>query len=252
MKLKKSHLVIGDAHATPEVSNRRFEWLGNYIIENKPDVIVDIGDWGDFNSIGTYAKGTRDAWGSTFAKDVDAYRDASRKAFGRIKGCKHYRPTIIRCGGNHEEGRIARFVNENPEFEGTISIRALHATNFGAQYTPFKDVRIQDGIAYSHYFYDKDSRYPIISARTVLQRKFHSSVWGHTHIRDMAEGVASDGRRVIALNVGCFLDPEQKLSYAGPQGNARWWSGIVHLHDVDQGSFDPEFISVSRLQAGYS
>lgn len=251
-KKLKTHLVIGDAHSNPNVDNRRFDWLANFIEDKRPDVIVDIGDWGDFDSIGKYSKGTKDAWGSTLQRDIAAYKDASKRAFGRIRTIKGYTPRIYRLGGNHEEGRIDKFVTDNPEFDGTLGVHLLGVNDYGAKYVPFKQVVIIDGIAYSHYFYDKDSRYPITSARTLIQRKFHSCTWGHSHKRDMFEGVAATGKRIIGLNVGCFLDPEQKMGYAGPQGNATWWSGLVLKQDVDKGSYNPQFFGIDQIKREYS
>lgn len=252
MKKYSTHLVIGDSHSDPKVSNSRFDWLANFIEDKKPDVIVDIGDWGDMNSIGHYAKGKKDAWGVTVEDDIACFRDASKRAFGGISKIKGYSPRLYRFGGNHEEGRIDKFVNDNPELEGLVSLVKLGVTDYGANYTKFRQVKVVDGIAYSHYFYDKDSRYPIISAKTVLQRKFSSCTWGHTHIRDIAEGVGAHGRRVIALNAGCFLDPKQFMGYAGPQGNDRWWRGLVLKHDVNNGSYDPDFWGMDRIRREYS
>ena len=159
---------------------------------------------------------------------------------------------MVRVLGNHCQGRIERFINENPELEGSISVDQLGYSEFGGQIVKFRDVEIIDGIAYSHYFYDKDSRYPIISARTVLQRKLHSSIWGHSHLRDMAEGVSSAGKRIIALNVGCYLDPEQNLHYAGGQGNVRWWRGLTLSTNVKNGEFEPKFFGIEEIQKKYS
>lgn len=247
-----THLVIGDAHSTPKVSNRRFDWLANFIEDKRPDVIIDIGDWGDFDSIGKYSKGTKAAWGLSFKEDVECFKDATKRAFERIGSIKGYRPRIIRIGGNHEEGRIDKFVNENPELHGTVSLDLLEHRSYGARYVPFREVAVVDGIAYSHYFYDKDSRYSITNAKTLLQRKFMSCTWGHSHIRDMWEGVSADKRRIIALNAGCFLDPDQQMGYAGPQGNARWWSGLVLKQDVNNGSYDPQFFGIDYLKRNYA
>jgi hypothetical protein len=242
------HLVIGDAHSNPEVSNRRFDWLANFIEHHRPDRIIDIGDWGDFDSIGKYNKGKKDAWGQSFKRDVEAYRDASKRAFGRIRSIKGYSPTLERFGGNHEEGRIDKFINDNPELSGTVSLDNLGLSDYGGRYTPFRRPKVIDGVAYCHYFYDKDSRYAIQSARAVLNKKHCSAAYGHTHIRDMAEGTRADGKRVTTLNVGCFLDPTQLMSYAGPQARERWWSGLCLLHDVSDGEFDTEFWSIDRVQ----
>lgn len=251
-RILKTHLVIGDAHSTPGVSNRRFDWLANFIEFNRPDVIVNLGDWGSFDSLSHYTRGKKDGWGQSFKKDVAVFRDASKRAFAGIASIKGYSPSIFNIGGNHEEGRITKFLNDHPELDGTVSLDLLGLTDYGATYVPFREVKIIDGVAYSHYFYDKDSRYSLLNSRAVLLKKFHSCVWGDSHKRDFAEGVAADGRKIIALNAGCYLDPLQKMGYAGEQGMNRWWSGLVMLHDVNQGEFDPEFISIARVQREYS
>lgn len=250
----KTHLVIGDAHADPKVSNRRFDWLGEFILETRPDVIVDIGDWVDMASLSTYDKGRQTAWGNSFLKDCEASKDASKRAFGRIGSVKGYKPKIIRLCGNHDQGRIDKFVNDNPELEGLVSIDKLGLDMYGAEVVSFRNIKIIDGIAYCHFFYDRDSRYPLQTARAVLTKKVHSAAFGHTHIRDFAETVRADGSRVAVTNVGCFLDPERKgFGYAGLQGVERWWSGLVRFRGVDgRGSYDPEFIGIKELQRKYS
>ena len=245
------HLIIGDAHSNPDVSNRRFDWLANFIEAHRPTHIIDIGDWGDMDSIGKYNKGKKDAWGQSFARDVKAFRDASQRAFGRLRKTKGYNPSLIRLGGNHEEGRISKFINDNPELAGTISIDSLGVSDYQAKYVPFRKPIVINGVAYCHYFYDKDSRYAIQSARAVLNKKHMSCAYGHTHIKDMATGTRGDGKRVTSLNVGCFLDPNQLMGYAGPQARERWWSGLVMLHDVSDGEFDTEFYSIERIQRNY-
>lgn len=235
------------------MSNRRFDWLGDFILDHRPDVIIDIGDFSDMVSLSTYDKGKQSGWNNSFLKDCEAARDASRRSFGRIKDVKGYRPRIVRLGGNHDQGRIDKFVNDNPELEGIVSVDKLGLTDYGAEYVPFREIKIIDGIAYCHFFYDRDSRYPLQTARAVLTKKVHSSVYGHTHIRDFAETVAADGRRVEVLNAGCFLDPDRKgFGYAGLQGVERWWSGLVMLHLLDnRGSFDPRFYGIKEIQKKY-
>ena len=49
-------LVIGDPHATPSYDNDRFRVLGNYILATRPDVVVCMGDMGDFASLSSHSK----------------------------------------------------------------------------------------------------------------------------------------------------------------------------------------------------
>lgn len=251
--MTKTHLVIGDAHSDPRISNRRFDWLGEFILEHRPDVIVDIGDWADMVSLSTYDKGKHSGWNNNFLKDCAAARDANTRAFGRIGRTKGYRPRIIRLQGNHDQGRIDKFVNDNPELEGLVSVDKLGLTDYGCEVVPFREVKIVDGIAYCHFFYDRDSRYPLQTARAVLTKKVHSAAYGHTHIRDFAETVAADGRRVGVINVGCYLDPDRKgFGYAGLQGVERWWNGLVLLTNVDKGGFDPRFFGIKEIEKRYT
>ena len=49
-------LVVPDSHATPGVPNHRYEWLGRLANDQGVDVVVDIGDWFDMNSLNAYDK----------------------------------------------------------------------------------------------------------------------------------------------------------------------------------------------------
>lgn len=52
-------LIIGDSHSKPSVSNRRFDWLGKLIADEKPQLVVDLGDFGDMESLSSYDKGKK-------------------------------------------------------------------------------------------------------------------------------------------------------------------------------------------------
>ena len=68
-------LIIPDAHATPGVSNERFLWAGEYIIDKQPDVIVCLGDLFDLHSFNTYdLPGSKSLEGVRYKKDFDAGR----------------------------------------------------------------------------------------------------------------------------------------------------------------------------------
>lgn len=47
----RDHLVIPDPHAYPDDDFRRFKWLGEYIMDTKPEVIVNIGDMWEMGSL---------------------------------------------------------------------------------------------------------------------------------------------------------------------------------------------------------
>ena len=44
-------LVIGDVHDSPKLSKDRLTWIGKYARKSKPDYIIQIGDFGSFDSL---------------------------------------------------------------------------------------------------------------------------------------------------------------------------------------------------------
>ena len=62
----KTHLVIPDSHAHPDYSNERYDWLAELILDIKPDVVIDIGDWFDMPSLCSYDRGTKGFEGRRF------------------------------------------------------------------------------------------------------------------------------------------------------------------------------------------
>jgi len=47
--MSKTHLVWSCAHAKPETGNERFDWLGKFIYDLKPDMVIDLGDGADMS-----------------------------------------------------------------------------------------------------------------------------------------------------------------------------------------------------------
>ena len=79
----KTHLVIGDQHAHPDFSNERADWLGKLIVDVKPDVIVNLGDCGDFASLSQIEKGKK-VNGLSFDKDLNAFLDFQDRMFSSL------------------------------------------------------------------------------------------------------------------------------------------------------------------------
>ena len=53
------HLVIPDVQAKPGVPLEHLDWLGQYIVAKKPDVVVCLGDFADMESLSSYDVGKR-------------------------------------------------------------------------------------------------------------------------------------------------------------------------------------------------
>ena len=57
--MTRRHLVIPDSHAMPTHNNDRYEWLGKFIFDIRPDVVIDIGDSADMESLCSWDKDKR-------------------------------------------------------------------------------------------------------------------------------------------------------------------------------------------------
>lgn len=254
--------MIPDVHCKPKVNNQRLRWLSKFVVDRKPDVIVQLGDWGDFPSLSSYDKGKASFEGRRFRDDVNAYKDGNKQFSVEIAKYnytrklyheKQYKPRMIKLRGNHEE-RILRAVQYSPELEGTLSYELLQDEMYGWETHNFLDIVSVDGILYSHYFTSGNSSTPIAGlypAASMLRQNMASCVAGHSHIRDMNERTAGDGRRLLALSAGCYF--EHYEDWATPKQNDMWWRGVVVLHGVDgKGYFDPEFVSLARIKERYA
>ena len=51
------HMVIPDTQCKPGVPMEHLTWAGQYAVEQKPDVIIHIGDHWDMPSLSSYDKG---------------------------------------------------------------------------------------------------------------------------------------------------------------------------------------------------
>jgi hypothetical protein len=74
----RTHLIIPDTQAKLGVPTDHLRWIGEYIVERKPDVVIHLGDHADMPSLSSYDVGKRDFEGRRYADDIEASAD---KAF---------------------------------------------------------------------------------------------------------------------------------------------------------------------------
>ncbi len=253
-KLGQKILVIPDAHARPDQDNSRFDALGNFIVDKRPDVIVSIGDWADMASLCQYDKGQRVAEGRRYQDDVVASQDALARTMKRVHaGYRQTRkklPEFHITLGNHEE-RINRATNLDPTLYGKLSVDDLRFKEAGWKVHDFLKPLSVSGILFQHYFTSGVLGKPIGGvnhARTLVLKNHQSSVCGHSHARDYWEDVRGDGQRIFGLVVGCYDEGDHH--YTTEQ--RRWWSGLVMLHEAQDGSAEPAFYSMDYVKAKYA
>ncbi len=256
-----SHLIIGDPHCKPGVSNKRFEYLGNFIADKKPDVIVCIGDFADMESLCSYDKNKKSFEGRRYNNDIAAVHEALElietptKQYNeqRRKNKKvQYKPRKIMTLGNHEQ-RIERAVECSPELEGTIDYSDLKYAAYGWEVVPYTVPIEIDGVWYCHFFpsgLKGEAISGVNVASNILTKMMVSSTVGHNHLFDYATRALPNGSRIHGLSAGCFADLSHIEKYA-INVQYMWWAGLVLKHNVQGGQYDLEVFSMKRLEEMY-
>jgi len=75
--------VIPDCQVKPGVDLSYLTWIGKYLAEKKPDVIVCIGDFADMESLSLYDVGKKSFEGRTYKADL------------RLPPCITFRPISL-------------------------------------------------------------------------------------------------------------------------------------------------------------
>lgn len=250
------HIFIPDTQIRPDVPIDHLAWLGRYVAEKRPSVLVIAGDWYDMKSLSSYDDGKLSSHGQSYAADIEA-GDAGLRLFeNELK--KHaprgYKPRKVVTLGNHEN-RIARTVEANPKLEGKLSMHDLSFAEHGWTVYPFlKPVEI-DRVTYMHYCplnaqgRVSASQYGAPSALAQARRMMRSTVCGHKQGLDTAT-IHTPGRTVRSVIAGSFYQHQE--AYLTPCGET-YWRGILVFNDVrpDTGEFDICEVSMDYLERRY-
>lgn len=246
------HLIIPDGHAHPDFNNDRWRALGRFIVEERPDVIINIGDMADMPSLSSYDDGKASFEGRRYWKDVAATIDAQEELWRPVKENnrkmhKAYNPVKILTLGNHEQ-RIVRATEADPKLEGTIGIHDLKYEEYGWQVKPFLEPVNIGGIAYAHYFSSGVSGRPISGeniGKTMCNKLHCSAVQGHSHIFDHSERSVINGRKLFGLSCGCYTHKDYIEDW-NRSFQHMWWHGVVILDDVDGNGYYDELRAITQ------
>lgn len=250
------HMIIPDTQCDPGRPDDHLTWAGKYAVAQKPDVIIHLGDHWNLGSLSSYDKGKGNMEGRRYKEDIKAgnkgmdkfmapiYKEQQRQRKAKEK---LYKPKLIFIMGNHEH-RIDRAINDNVQLEGVIGYDDFNLKGHGWNVAPFLEVKVLNGVAYSHYFTSGVMGRPVSSARALLTKKHMSCVMGHVQDRDIAFGKRGDGTPMTALFAGIFYQHDE--SYLNPQTNESW-RGLWMLHEVKDGGFDEMAVSLNYLKRKY-
>ena len=257
MKDPIKHFIIPDVQVKPGQDWAFLSWIGEYILDQEPDVIVCLGDFADMHSLSSYDKGKASGEGTRVKADLDATKEAMSILLKPLKDTqarqkknkdKVYRPRMVMTLGNHEQ-RIERHVDANPELIGFLSYDDLGYKEFGWEVYDFLEPIGVDGIIYTHYLSNPMTGRPYSgTALSQLKTVGKSYVVGHKQVLDVGIRPVLDGSMQLGIICGaCYPHNE---GYKGHQGNNHF-RGLVVLHDVRGGFADPMFVSLDYLKRKY-
>jgi len=249
------HLVIPDTQVKPGVPLDHFRWIGQAIMDYRPDVIIHIGDHYDFPSLSSWDRGKpKKMEGRRLRDDIDAGNEAMeillkplKKYQAKSKGKARYKPRLEFFLGNHED-RMTRAIDSMPyEMDGMVSYADLHLSDWTVN--DYLKPAVIDGVAYAHYFYNPMTGRPYGgTAHTKLKNIGRSFTMGHQQGLDYALRQLPTGERQYGLVCGsCYLHDEE---YLGPQASQEW-RGIVIKNEVRNGCYDPMPLSLDYLRRRY-
>ena len=250
-------MVVPDCQVKPGVALDHLFAAGQYAAAKKPDVIVNIGDFADLESLSSFDVGKRQFEGRRYKNDIEVAREAMDLFMAPIRAEQNrqrtnkekiWKPRLVLTLGNHEQ-RILRAVDDNAKFEGMLSMEDLGYAEYGWEVYPFLQPVIIDGIAFCHYFPSGQLGRPTVSARAILNKMHMSCIAGHLQGRDIAYSKRADGKEITAIIAGSFYQHDEE--YLSPMTN-KHWRGLVVLHETNEGSFDEMMVSLRYLLTNYA
>lgn len=241
---------IPDLQVKPGVPLDHLAWIGRWIAERKPNVVIQAGDFGDMASCSTHDEpGSLAAEGRSIEEDIAVCRralDMLHKNMGKHK-CRK----IITLG-NHEN-RLARFVNAHPVLRDTYSKDPFGFEAMGWEVYPFLEPVVVAGIAFCHFFPRASSgkvmqtKNGAPNAMAMIKREMRSCVAGHAQGLDVA-CLTVGGRTLRGVIAGsAYLHTE---GYLSPQGQGHW-AGVLEMNEAADGYFDLMEVSLEYLCRSY-
>ena len=103
----KKILFVPDCQVRKGVDTTYLTAIGQYIVDKKPDIVVNIGDFFDMPSLSVYDKGKLSFEGRRLAEDIEAGKEGMKKFLQPLRDYQEinpsYQPRMVFCLGNHEE-----------------------------------------------------------------------------------------------------------------------------------------------------
>lgn len=212
-----------DAHNQPKLNQDRFKWLASYINDEKPDCVIDGGDFDDFESICAHVRDDtmKGRLKGTLMTELE-YSNTARKILH--DNIKHECDKYVTLG-NHEQ-RIFDYENNNPSIYGMASGIYLDILKrYGWEVTPFKSYLTIGGVDFTHVPVNGMNK--AMGGKRVVTNVAVQSIadvcFGHTHtLGQHTEPKLGHDRGTTAFNGGAFMPHGYIPDYAKGSQKQPW------------------------------
>jgi hypothetical protein len=256
--MTKTAVVLTCAHSDPSIPNDRFDWLGEFLYDIRPDYVIDLGDGADLKSLNSFdTRYPQAIVAQNYESDINHYNDAMDRMRRKFRTMKKRRPAFFGFEGNHEN-RIKKAIANDPRLEGAtygISFSHLQTDVWFDEYHQYNNsapaIFDYDGVSYAHYIASGNygtAMSGLHHAYGLVQKRHCSTTVGHSHKRSLFFKDDAHPNPTIGLVAGCFKGGEE--GWAG-QSNMEWWKGVIVKRNVQDGYYEPEFVSLGRLRDVY-
>jgi len=256
--MTKTAVVLTCAHSDPSIPNDRFDWLGEFLYDIRPDYVIDLGDGADLKSLNSFdTRYPQAIVAQNYESDINHYNDAMERMRRKFRTMKKKRPAFFGFEGNHEN-RIKKAIANDPRLEGAtygISFSHLQTDVWFDEYHQYNNsapaIFDYDGVSYAHYIASGNygtAMSGLHHAYGLVQKRHCSTTVGHSHKRSLFFKDDAHPHPTIGLVAGCFKGGEE--GWAG-QSNMEWWKGVIVKRNVQDGYYEPEFVSLGRLRDVY-
>lgn len=255
-------LVIPDTQVEPGIPLSHFSWLGRYIADKGPDLVVHLGDHWDMPSLSVYESPVRKAARGVLKKsDIVSGNNAFELLEEELSKAKFQPRRKVLLEGNHDgfadEGRLGRYLLDHPEDEGLIHRDMFADSWLGWDRIPFLETFEFEDIVFCHLFpfnaqgriSAQGLRMGATSAKVQTQALMASTVAGHRPGLDQYIHYTPQ-RTYRGIIAGSFY--QHSPAFLGP---SRYWRGVLMLHDVRRSNpnhFDVMEVSLEFLRRKYS
>ncbi len=242
-------LAIGDAHDAPDLPKDRFAWMGQLANAEQPEYIVQIGDFGTFDSLNTHMPNDtlNGKLKPPFMRDVASLKEALAVFNAQIK----YQPKKHVTLGNHEH-RAWKYEDTNPEVAGMLQ-HQITSTFEGAgwAWSEYGAWHFIEGVGFHHAPFHGGGQ-PMRQAPgmgALANKLTFDAVSGHTHQKQEATH-AKYGPAVTAVNLGCAL-PWGYIAHYARHSLQAWWWGCAIITIQNGRIIETQWHSMETLERKY-